>query len=60
VTALAVVRRDGTMFADGWLPDLVRLGELERHLGDGMIEATVDAALEADWLKRLLTPKQIV
>ncbi len=45
VTAPAVVRRDGTVLADGWLPDFVRLGELERYLGDGVIEAAVDAAL---------------
>ena len=45
VTAPAVVRRDGTVLADAWLPDLVRLGELERHLGDGVIEAVVDAAI---------------
>ena len=45
VTAPAVVRRDGTVLADAWLPDLVRLGELERHLGDGVIEAIVDAAV---------------
>jgi len=45
VTAPAVVRRDGTVLADAWLPDLVRLGELERHLGDGVIEAGVDAAI---------------
>ena len=45
VTAPAVVRRDGTVLADAWLPDLVRLGELEAHLGDGVIEAIVDAAL---------------
>ena len=45
VTAPAVVRRDGTVLADGWLPDFVRLGELERHLGDGVIQAAVDAAL---------------
>jgi hypothetical protein len=32
VTAPAVVRRDGTVLADAWLPDLVRLGELERRL----------------------------
>ena len=32
------------MLAGGWLPDYVRLGELERHLGDGVIEAAVDAA----------------
>ena len=43
-TAPAVVRRDGTVLADGWLPDFVRLGELERHLGDGVTEAAVDAA----------------
>ena len=35
--------RDGA--AGAWLPDLVRLGELERHLGDGVIEAIVDAEL---------------
>ena len=43
VTAPAVARRDGTVLADAWLPDFVRLGELERHLGDGVIEAVVDA-----------------
>ena len=47
VTAPAVVRRDGTVLADAWLPDLVRLGELEAHLGDGVIEEAVDAALDA-------------
>ena len=26
------------MLADAWLPNLVPLGELERHLGDGVIE----------------------
>ena len=51
VTAPAVVRRDGTVLADAWLPDLVRLGELERHFGDGVIEAAVDAALEKGRLK---------
>jgi len=51
VTAPAVVRRDGTVLADAWLPDLVRLGELECHLGDGVIEAAVDAALEEGRLK---------
>jgi hypothetical protein len=35
LTAPAVTRRDGSVLADGWLPDFVRLGELERHLGDG-------------------------
>ena len=52
VTAPAVVRRDGTVLAGAWLPDLARLGELERHLGDGAIEAIVDAALEKGRLKR--------
>ena len=52
VTAPAVVRRDGTVLADAWLPDLVRLGELERHLGDGVIEDLVDAALEEGLLTR--------
>jgi Insertion element 4 transposase N-terminal len=52
VTAPAVVRRDGTVLADAWLPDLVRLGELERHLDDGVIEAAVDTALAEGRLKR--------
>ena len=52
VTAPAVVRRDSSVLADGWLPDFVRLGELERHLGDGVIEAVADAALEQGRLKR--------
>jgi hypothetical protein len=47
VTAPAFVKRDGTVLADAWLPDLVRLGELEPHLGDGVIEAAVSAALAA-------------
>ena len=47
VTAPAVIRRDGTVLAGAWLPDFARLGELERHLGDRVIEAIVDAALEA-------------
>jgi hypothetical protein len=51
VTAPAVVRRDGTVLADAWLPDLVRLGELEAHLGDGAIEEAVDAAVAAGRLK---------
>jgi hypothetical protein len=51
VTAPAAVRRDGTVLADGWLPDFVRLGELERHLGDGVIEAIVDAVIAEGRLK---------
>jgi hypothetical protein len=46
VTAPALPRRDGTVRADGWLPDFVRLGELERHLGDGVIEEITAAAVE--------------
>ncbi len=52
VTAPSVVRRDGSVLADGWLPDFVRLGELERHLGDGVIEEIVAAALERGRLKK--------
>jgi hypothetical protein len=51
VTAPAVVRRDGTVLADAWLPDLVRLGEMERHLGDGVIEDLVDEAVAAGRLR---------
>ncbi|MGH3223822.1 MAG: transposase domain-containing protein, partial [Streptosporangiaceae bacterium] len=51
VTAPAVVRRDGAVLAGAWLPDVVRLGELERHLGDGVIETVVGAALEKGRLK---------
>jgi len=51
VTAPAVTRRDGIVLADAWLPDRVRLGELEAHLGDGAIEAAVDTALEKGRLK---------
>ena len=50
VTAPAVIRRDGTVLAGGWLPDFARLGELERHLGDGVIEAIVEATLAAGGL----------
>jgi hypothetical protein len=52
VTAPALPRREGTVRADGWLPDFVRLGELERHLGDGVIEAIAAAALQQGRLKR--------
>jgi len=51
VTAPAVVRRDGTVLADAWLPDLVRLGGLEAHLGGGVIEAVAGAAVAAGRLK---------
>ena len=52
VTAPAAVRRGGTVLADAWLPDLVRLGELERHLGDGVIEAVVGTAIAEGRLRK--------
>ena len=52
VTAPAVVRRDGSVRAGGWLPDFVRLGELERHLGGGVIEEMVSAALANGRLRK--------
>ncbi len=52
VTAPAVVRRDGSVLAGGWLPDFVRLGELERYLGDGVIEAVAGAAIAKGRLRR--------
>jgi hypothetical protein len=41
--------------ADGWLPDFVRLGELERHIGEDVMEAHAEKAI-AD--RRLTTQKQ--
>ena len=52
VTAPALPRRDGSVRADGWLPEFVRLGELERHLGDGVIEEIVAAALAQGRLRQ--------
>ena len=52
VTARAVVRRDGSVRADGWLPDFARLGELGRHLGGGVIEEIVSAALANGRLRK--------
>ena len=52
LTAPAAVRRDGTVLADAWLPDLARLGELEAHLGDGAVEDLVAEALDAGRLPR--------
>ncbi len=43
---------DGSVLAGGWLPDFARLGELERHLGDGVIEAIAGAALAAGLLRK--------
>jgi hypothetical protein len=60
VTVPAVARRDGTVLADGWLPDFVRLGELERHIGDGVIEeiaaaAVADGRVPAPQRRRLMS-----
>ena len=52
VAAPAFTRRDGTVLADAWLPDMVRLGELEARLGGGVIEEMVAAALAAGRLTR--------
>ena len=52
LSAPAFVRRDGSVLADVWLPDLVRLGELEAHLGDHVIEEMVTEALDAGRLPR--------
>src|ERR1035441_5666307 len=45
VTVPAVVTAAGAVLAGGWLPEFVRLGELEAHLGDGVIEDLVERAI---------------
>jgi hypothetical protein len=60
VTAPAFVRRDGTVLADAWLPDLVRLGELEAHLGDGVIEGLVAAGRLPRCLRRRIMSYPLV
>ena len=45
LSAPAFVRRDGTVLADAWLPEAVRLGVLEAHPGDGVIEKIVAKGL---------------
>jgi hypothetical protein len=50
--APAVVRRGGAVQAGGWLPDHVRLGLLEEQLGEGVIEAVIEAAVRAGRLAR--------
>jgi Insertion element 4 transposase N-terminal len=60
VTAPALIRRDGSVRADGWLPDFVRLGELERHLGDGMIEEMVAAAVEQGRMRQRRRRRRIM
>jgi len=45
LTAPAFVKRDRTVLADAWLPTVARLGILEAHLGDGVIEKIAEKAL---------------
>jgi len=45
VTVPAVVTAAGAVLAGGWLPELVRLGELEAHLGEGVIEDLAERAI---------------
>jgi hypothetical protein len=45
LSAPAFVKRDGSVLADAWLPDAVRLGVLEAHLGDGVIEKIAEKGL---------------
>jgi hypothetical protein len=52
LSAPAFARRDGTVLADAWLPDLARLGELEAHLGNGVIEGLVADAAAAGRLPK--------
>jgi hypothetical protein len=59
--APTVVSRGGVVRAHGWLPDHVRLGELERHLGEGVIEnlvkaAVADGRMPAPQRMRLMSP----
>jgi hypothetical protein len=52
VAAPAVIRRDGSVLAEGWLPDFVRLSELERYLGDGVVEELVSRVLVEGRLRK--------
>jgi hypothetical protein len=45
--APALLDEGGRIGADGWLPDHVRLGGLEEHLGDGVVEQAVAATAPA-------------
>jgi hypothetical protein len=53
VAAPAAVRRDGAVLAGRVASGAGAAGELERHLGDGVIEAAVDAAAGTGRLKPL-------
>ncbi|MGO9080204.1 MAG: hypothetical protein ACLQDY_14350 [Streptosporangiaceae bacterium] len=52
VTVPAVVTAAGAVLAGGWLPELARLGEMEAHLGDGVIEDLAERAIADGRLAR--------
>ena len=52
VVTAPVVIRGGAVLADGWLPDFARLGELERHVGEGVIEALAGKAVAMGGCRR--------
>ncbi len=59
--APAVAGWGGVVRARGWLADHVRLGELERHLGEGVIQdlvlaAVADGRMPAPQRMRLMSP----
>ena len=64
LSAPAFARRDGTVLADAWLPDLARLGVLEAHLGEGVIEKIAEKGLRNGRLplreRRRLLPYPLV
>jgi hypothetical protein len=65
LSAPAFVKRDGMVLADAWLPEAVRLGVLETHLGDGVIEKIVAKALRNGLLplrerRRLLSYPMVI
>jgi hypothetical protein len=53
VTVPAVIK-GGAVLGGGWLPEFVRLGVLERHLGEGVIEELADKAVAG----RRMPPRQ--
>lgn len=60
VVMAPAVNKGGVVRAGGWLPDFVRLGELERHLGERVIEdlagaAVADGKIPAPQRRRLMS-----
>jgi Insertion element 4 transposase N-terminal len=65
LSAAAFVKRDGSVLADAWLPEEIRLGVLEAHLGDGVIEKIVakglrDGRLPLRERRRLLSYPMVI